>query len=108
MEETLDAIRNLIGAAHLDGAGAVLLLLALVVLLVTLWVHSLVSAGEQQVAGLSAQLAYQQAVTRWLMERLRQLMQQVEGLAGATERPAGRLRLDQDGTLWEDDRGPAV
>jgi len=84
------------------GGGVPLLLFLFIV------VASDAGAKNRQLAEAMRLLAQRQARLQRMSARLRQLVQQVEGLAGAAAGPAGRLRLSQDGTLREDDGGPAV
>jgi hypothetical protein len=82
-------------AAVAFGAGVVLLFILYLVAVCMLL------ARDRQLAELSAQLEYQDAVNQWLRERLQQLVEEVETRLGSEEAAGVRLRLDQEGNLQE-------
>ncbi|MBE3097819.1 MAG: hypothetical protein IMZ44_11930 [Planctomycetes bacterium] len=104
MEETLDAIRNVIDAAHLRTEEVVILVVwAASLLLVIVGLGSTISAKDRQLAEATRLLEQRQVQLRRIAGRLWELVHQMETLAGAAGRAGGRLRLNKDGTLGEDD-----
>ena len=97
MFEQMDCVSIPVPALAL-GAAALLLLAALLVLLAP------AGAGRhrQQAEDLQRLLEWRQAQLQWLIARLRELEQQVQAMLASQERPAGRLRLDERGTLIEE------
>jgi hypothetical protein len=104
MQETFDAIRNVIDTAHVRTEDVVVLVAwAASVLLVIVGLGSTISAKDRQLAEATRLLEQRQVQLRRIAGRLREFVHQIEALAGAAGRPGGRLRLNEDGTLGEDD-----
>jgi hypothetical protein len=66
------------------------------------------SAKDRQLAELRRLLEHREAQLQWMSARLRMLAEQAEGLLGAQEQSRGKLRLDQQGNLREEQNGRGV
>ena len=66
------------------------------------------SAKDRQLAELRRLLEHREAQLQWMSARLRMLVEQDEVLLGAQEQSRGKLRLDQQGNLREDDNARGV
>ena len=64
--------------------------------------------AEQELTALRRLLDTRLAQIQWLTARLRELLQLMDSLEGSATNRGGRLRLDEHGTLHEDDNAGSV
>ena len=106
MREVVDILEKVPSEAVIFlGIAGLCLLVAVLILLTGGRTHrhrQQVAELQQQAAELQRLLEWRQAQLQWLIARLREIEQQVRAQAASQARSPGRLRLDEQGTLIEE------